>query len=151
MSHILELVGIGSMIKLRRPSGATWHVGLIKLGEKLVIEPGWEDFVNANYVSPNDLLVFKHVGRIEFEVLIFDPWGCEKSGIEEIIRNTSIPLVPRDKSNMYSYVEKSHKIQEERGYNKAIEISETETSAKKRSNQKSSKQAMFPLNKLICK
>jgi B3 DNA binding domain len=132
MPHILELAG--SMIRLKLSSGTTWPVGFIKLNEKLVIKPGWDDFVNANDVSLNDLLVFKYVGGVDFEVLIFDPWGCEKSDIQEIIRNPPLPMIPGEKYNT------SHRTQEVIEYSKATEISETETPAKKRPNQKSSKQ-----------
>lgn len=123
------------MIKLKRPSGATWHVGLTRLNDKLVIQHGWEYFINENGVSTNDLLVFKYVCGIEFEVLIFDPWGWEKSDIDEITKNASTPLVRRNKSSMSGP--------------DTAQISDSETPAKNRPNTKSSKHAMFPLNKLV--
>ncbi|XP_078178689.1 B3 domain-containing protein Os12g0592300-like isoform X2 [Carex rostrata] len=121
--HIPE--ELGSLIKLKRPSGATWHVGLTRLNDKLVIQPGWEYFINTNGVQTNDLLVFKYVSGIEFEVLIFDPWGWEKSDIDEITKNTSTPLVRRNKSSMSEP--------------ETAQISDSETPAKNRPNTKSRK------------
>ncbi|KAJ4788112.1 hypothetical protein LUZ62_039358 [Rhynchospora pubera] len=70
----------GKVLELKRPSGGTWHVGLIMSGEKLVLQPGWNDFASANRISQNDHLVFKFIGESKFEVFIFDPTGCEKGG-----------------------------------------------------------------------
>jgi hypothetical protein len=39
---------------------------------------GWRDSVTANKIDENDLLVFKYRSNSSFDVLIFDPTGCEK-------------------------------------------------------------------------
>ncbi|KAJ3685491.1 hypothetical protein LUZ61_014655 [Rhynchospora tenuis] len=70
----------GKVLQLKRPSGDTWHVGLMMSGDKLVLQPGWNDFASANKLSQNDHLVFKFIGESKFEVFIFDPTGCEKGG-----------------------------------------------------------------------
>lgn len=70
---------IGKVIQLKRPSGDTWHVSLIWTGEELALQSGWNQFVVANDISPNDFMVFKFIGGFRFEVLIFDPNGYEKS------------------------------------------------------------------------
>ncbi|KAJ4788110.1 B3 domain-containing protein [Rhynchospora pubera] len=67
----------GKVLELKRPSGGTWYVGLIMSGNKLVLQPGWNDFARANNISQNDHLVFKFIGGSKFEVFIFDPTGCE--------------------------------------------------------------------------
>ncbi|KAF3333815.1 B3 domain-containing protein [Carex littledalei] len=71
---------VGKLLELERPSGSTWYVGLIRSGDKLVLQPGWNDFASANNVSQNDHLVFKFIGESKFQVFIFDPTGCEKGG-----------------------------------------------------------------------
>jgi B3 DNA binding domain len=70
---------IGKVIQLKRPSGDTWHIGLIWTGEELALQSGWNQFVVANDISQNDFVVFKFIGGSKFEVLIFDPNGYEKS------------------------------------------------------------------------
>ncbi|KAJ3685490.1 hypothetical protein LUZ61_014654 [Rhynchospora tenuis] len=70
----------GKVLELKRPSGDTWHVGLVMSGDQLVLQPGWNDFASANRISQNDHLVFKFMGESKFEVFIFDPEGCEKGG-----------------------------------------------------------------------
>ncbi|KAJ4781532.1 B3 domain-containing protein [Rhynchospora pubera] len=131
---------VGNVTKLIRPSGAMWQVGLIRSGEMLVFEPGWKDFVCANDVLPDDLLVFKYVGGSAFEVSIFDPWGCEKSdGIEETTRVASIL---RDKSNLSEpegYVEKLHDMVEGRECSIIARSSENLSSCRKQSDLTSRK------------
>ncbi|KAJ3685833.1 hypothetical protein LUZ61_014997 [Rhynchospora tenuis] len=126
---------VGNVIKLIMPSGAMWQAGLIRSGEMLVLEPGWKDFVCANDVSRDDLLVFKYVGGLAFEVSIFDPWGCEKSdNIEETTQDAS---TLRDKSDCY--MEKSHEMVEGRQCNKIAKSSDNMTSCRKQSNLNSRK------------
>jgi B3 DNA binding domain len=71
---------VGKLLELKGPTGTTWYVGLIRSGNKLVLQPGWNDFASANNISQNDHLVFKFVGESKCEVFMFDPTGCEKSG-----------------------------------------------------------------------
>ncbi|KAJ3685494.1 hypothetical protein LUZ61_014658 [Rhynchospora tenuis] len=66
------------VLELKRKNGSTCHVGLIASGGKLILQPGWNNFISANGVSQNDLLIFKFMGGSKFEVQIFDPTGCEK-------------------------------------------------------------------------
>lgn len=76
--HFSDLVG--KLLKFRRPDGDTWQVGLIGMGNKLVLQPGWSDFASCNNVLQNDLLFFKLVSRSTFEVRIFDSYGWENGG-----------------------------------------------------------------------
>ncbi|KAF3335847.1 B3 domain-containing protein [Carex littledalei] len=86
---------VGKVLELKRPNGHVRYVGLIKNGEKLVLQPGWHDFG----VSQNDLLVFKYKGGITFEVLIFDQSGSEKSSRTEENSNGSMQIVTKDESS----------------------------------------------------
>ncbi|KAJ3674365.1 hypothetical protein LUZ60_004981 [Juncus effusus] len=76
---------IDQFIELKLPNGASWRVGLVKCGSKLALQDGWFEFARQNSISQNDLLVFKFKGGSEFEVVIFDSDGLEKSiGGDEI-------------------------------------------------------------------
>lgn len=86
----------GKVLELTRPNGHVHHVGLIKNGENLVLQPGWHDFVSDNGVSQSDLLVFKYKRGITFEVLIFDQSGSEKSYITEEMSKCSMQFVTKD-------------------------------------------------------
>ncbi|KAJ4820510.1 B3 domain-containing protein [Rhynchospora pubera] len=70
---------IAKNVELKGPSGNIWHVGVIELVENLTFQSGWKDFVIANSIKANDLLVFKYNRESSFEVQIFDPSGCQRS------------------------------------------------------------------------
>ncbi|XP_078170263.1 B3 domain-containing protein Os12g0592300-like [Carex rostrata] len=72
----------GSMrenVELEGPSGATWHVKMIRSKNKFALQSGWKDFVTANHIDQNDILVFTYNGNYSFKVVIFDWSGCEKA------------------------------------------------------------------------
>ncbi|XP_078160146.1 B3 domain-containing protein LOC_Os12g40090-like [Carex rostrata] len=66
-------------VELEGPSGITWHVKTIRLDKTLTLQSGWKDFVTANQIDKNDILVFTYNGNSSFKVLIFDPSGCQKA------------------------------------------------------------------------
>ncbi|XBH67709.1 hypothetical protein VPH35_096039 [Triticum aestivum] len=68
----------GLDLKLKAPSGETWHVGVSKVANELFLRSGWGGFAKAHELQENDLLLFTCTGNASFEVLIFDPSGCEK-------------------------------------------------------------------------
>jgi B3 DNA binding domain len=55
-----------------------WQVGVIQSAGRLTFLSGWKDFLIANYVEANDLLVFKYSGNSSFQVQIFVSSGCER-------------------------------------------------------------------------
>jgi hypothetical protein len=70
---------IGKVIQLKRPSGDTWHIDLIWAGEELVLQSSWNQFIVANDIV-NDFMVLKFIGGSKFVVLIFFiQVGIEKS------------------------------------------------------------------------
>ncbi|KAJ4804416.1 B3 domain-containing protein [Rhynchospora pubera] len=69
---------ICDIVKLKGPSGRTWRIEVLKSENKLSLKSGWRNFVIANKIDKNDLLIFKHRGNSSFNVLIFDSSGCEK-------------------------------------------------------------------------
>ncbi|KAJ1690157.1 hypothetical protein LUZ63_014312 [Rhynchospora breviuscula] len=82
--HFSSLVG--KFLKFKCPGGDTWQVELIKAGDKLVLEAGWNKFAGSNNVWQDDLLTFKLVSGSTFEVRIFDSLGweiCGSSGEEK--------------------------------------------------------------------
>ncbi|KAJ4788108.1 B3 domain-containing protein [Rhynchospora pubera] len=66
------------IVKLKGPSGRTWPIEVLKSENKLSLKSGWTNFVTANKIDENDLLVFKYSGNSSFDVVIFDRSGCEK-------------------------------------------------------------------------
>jgi B3 DNA binding domain len=66
-------------VELKCPSGITWHVKMIKSNGNFIFQSGWRDFIIANKIEKNDILVFKYSGNSSFEVIIFDPSGCQKA------------------------------------------------------------------------
>ncbi|KAJ3702440.1 hypothetical protein LUZ61_006145 [Rhynchospora tenuis] len=69
---------IAKEVKLKGPNGNIWEVGVTKLVENLSFQSGWKDFVIANSIKANDLLLFKcNSESSSFEVKIFHPSRCE--------------------------------------------------------------------------
>ncbi|KAJ4781176.1 B3 domain-containing protein [Rhynchospora pubera] len=95
------------VLELKWKNGASCHVGLIASGDKLILQPGWSNFVYANNVSQNDILLFKFMGGSKFEVQIFDPTGREKiNDPMELVSTTKITSSQLDNS----HVEKSDEV-----------------------------------------
>uniref|UniRef100_A0A0E0KGE9 TF-B3 domain-containing protein n=1 Tax=Oryza punctata TaxID=4537 RepID=A0A0E0KGE9_ORYPU len=71
---------ISEDVNLKSPSGKTWSIGVANsdTGE-LVLRSGWKEFVDGNGVQEDDCLLFRYSGVSSFDVLIFDPSGCEKA------------------------------------------------------------------------
>ncbi|XP_078182255.1 B3 domain-containing protein Os12g0592300-like [Carex rostrata] len=72
----------GSMrenVELEGPSGITWHVKMIRSNNTFALRSGWKEFVIANRIDKNDVLVFTYNGNSSFKVVIFNWSGCEKA------------------------------------------------------------------------
>ncbi|TVU49362.1 hypothetical protein EJB05_00670, partial [Eragrostis curvula] len=65
-------------VDLQAPSGDTWRIGVEKHDDELYLLSGWEDFVKAQEMKENDLLIFTCSGNSSFDVLIFEASGCVK-------------------------------------------------------------------------
>ena len=67
-------------IELEGPSGYTWHVKIERSqsDNTFALQSGWKEFVTANKIYENDILVFTFKDNSSFKVLIFDRSGCEK-------------------------------------------------------------------------
>jgi B3 DNA binding domain len=70
---------IDGTVELKVPGGNVWQVSVIKSTGNLTFQSGWKDFVIANCVEENDLLVFKYSGNSSFQAQISDPNGCERT------------------------------------------------------------------------
>ncbi|KAJ3678138.1 hypothetical protein LUZ60_001941 [Juncus effusus] len=68
---------IGKIVKLKGPSGNIWQIGVTKRAAKFVLRVGWKEFILANDIKENDILIFKYNGNSSFEVQIFQN-GCER-------------------------------------------------------------------------
>ncbi|KAF0922562.1 hypothetical protein E2562_038032 [Oryza meyeriana var. granulata] len=71
---------ISEEVNLKSPSGKTWSIGVVNsdTGE-VVLQSGWKEFVDAHSIQEGDCLLFRYSGVSSFDVLIFDPSGCEKA------------------------------------------------------------------------
>nr|DAD46874.1 TPA_asm: hypothetical protein HUJ06_016811 [Nelumbo nucifera] len=70
---------LSSPVTLRGPTGKVWKVGLVKAGDSLFFQYGWDEFVEDHNLEEEDLLVFRYSGSSTFDVLMFDQLNlCEK-------------------------------------------------------------------------
>ncbi|XP_078164804.1 B3 domain-containing protein Os03g0622100-like [Carex rostrata] len=101
---------IGETVELKGPSGNVWQVGVIKSPQKFTFQTGWKNFVIANDIEADDLLVFKYIGNFSFQVQIFDPTGCQRTASffakrEEIqaqeSSDSSVKIMEGPANNMY--------------------------------------------------
>jgi hypothetical protein len=79
---------LSGTIKLESPNGNVYDVEVSEHLNKLMLRHGWEAFVDANHIEENDFLIFRHIEKSHFEVLIFDTDGCEKVFSCAGLRNT---------------------------------------------------------------
>ncbi|XP_009801949.1 B3 domain-containing protein REM10 [Nicotiana tabacum] len=61
-----------------RRDGKKW---LVKLNDYR-FEAGWSDFAEHHDLQLGDMLVFRHEGNMEFEVVIFDSSHCDREYVE---------------------------------------------------------------------
>jgi hypothetical protein len=66
-------------IKLETRNGSSCDVAVKTGADKIILQSGWEEFVNSHEIGKGDFLVFRYSGDSRFEVGIFDPSGCEKA------------------------------------------------------------------------
>jgi hypothetical protein len=69
---------ISGTIKLEAPTSQIFDVGVAKKTNKMILQSGWEAFVDANQMQENYFLVFRHLGMSCFKVTVFDSHGEEK-------------------------------------------------------------------------
>ncbi|KAG0548526.1 hypothetical protein BDA96_01G174100 [Sorghum bicolor] len=79
---------LSGTIKLESPNGNLYDVEVSEHLNKLMLGHGWEAFVDANHIEENDFLIFRHIEKSHFEVMIFDTDGCEKVFSCAGLRNT---------------------------------------------------------------
>ncbi|XP_078177682.1 B3 domain-containing protein Os12g0592300-like [Carex rostrata] len=70
---------ISERIKLKDPNGKTWKIEVFKSYNNVSLHSGWTDFVTANKIDENDLLIFTYSSSSSFDVLIFNASGYEKA------------------------------------------------------------------------
>ncbi|XP_062209351.1 B3 domain-containing protein Os03g0619600-like [Phragmites australis] len=80
---------LSGTIKLKSPNGSLYDVEITERFNKVVLRHGWEAFVDAHHIEENDFLLFRHIEKSCFEVLILDSDGCEKVFSCTGIQNTS--------------------------------------------------------------
>lgn len=57
-----------------RRGGGEWTVTITNQS----LANGWANFASDNGLVVGDVLVFRHEGEMQFEILVFDQTGCEK-------------------------------------------------------------------------
>ncbi|XP_038719473.1 B3 domain-containing transcription factor VRN1-like [Tripterygium wilfordii] len=70
-------INLLNMVILRVPSGAVWHVALLKEDGDVWLCRGWREFVEFYSLECGHLVLFQHEGCSEFDVLIFDKSATE--------------------------------------------------------------------------
>uniref|UniRef100_A0A0A9F1G3 TF-B3 domain-containing protein n=1 Tax=Arundo donax TaxID=35708 RepID=A0A0A9F1G3_ARUDO len=81
---------VSGTIKLESPNGSQYDIEVMERSNKTVLRHGWEAFVVAHCIEENDFLLFRHIEKLCFEVLILDSHGCEKVFPCAGIKNTSV-------------------------------------------------------------
>lgn len=76
-------------VKLESRNGNTFDVHVTEDLHKLVLQSGWEVFVNAHGITMGDFLVFNYDGNSRFKVLIFEPSGCERLSSSRLSMKTA--------------------------------------------------------------
>jgi hypothetical protein len=66
-------------IKLETRNGNICDVAVKTGADKIILQSGWEEFVNSHELGKGDFLVFRYSGDSKFKVGVFDPSGCEKA------------------------------------------------------------------------
>ncbi|KAL6637437.1 hypothetical protein ACP70R_025009 [Stipagrostis hirtigluma subsp. patula] len=79
---------LSGIIKLESPNGCLYDVEVTEHSNKMVFRHGWEAFVDAHHIEENDSLLFRHIEKCCFEVLIFGSDGCERVFSCAGIKNT---------------------------------------------------------------
>ncbi|OEL18169.1 B3 domain-containing protein [Dichanthelium oligosanthes] len=97
---------LSGTIKLKSPNGSLYDVEVVKRFNKVVLQHGWEAFVDAHGIEEHDFLLFCHIEKSCFEVLIFDSVGCEKFFSCAGIRNT--PNFQEGSVNSFDISSSSH-------------------------------------------
>ncbi|XP_037404721.1 B3 domain-containing protein Os03g0620400-like [Triticum dicoccoides] len=70
---------ISRTIELESRNDSMYTVEVSKLMNETVLrQRGWEAFVDAHRVEENDSLLFRHIEKSRFEVLVLDSDDCEK-------------------------------------------------------------------------
>jgi hypothetical protein len=70
---------LSGTIKLESPNRGSYDVEVTEHCNKVVFRHGWGQFVESHHIKENDYMLFRHVERSCFEVVIFDSDGCEKA------------------------------------------------------------------------
>ena len=79
---------LSGRIKLESPNGTLYNVEVIERYNKTLLQRGWEAFVDANHLQENNFMLFHHIEKSRFEVLILESDGCEKVFPCAGVRNT---------------------------------------------------------------
>ncbi|CAN6282230.1 unnamed protein product [Urochloa humidicola] len=79
---------LSGRINLESPNGSLFDVEVTERYNKTVLQRGWEAFVYANGIQEHDFVLFHHIKKSHFEVLILDSDGCEKVFPCAGVRNT---------------------------------------------------------------
>lgn len=88
---------ISESMDIESPDGSVYAVKGIKYMNKMLPQCGWKAFVDAHPIDQNDSLLFQHIEKARFKVLIIDPDGCEKVFPCNGIRISSSNIQERDK------------------------------------------------------
>lgn len=63
---------LSDLIKITTPVGESWHIGVEKVGETLLLHDGWQKFMEHHSVGRGYYLIFNYEGNSKFDVHIFD-------------------------------------------------------------------------------
>lgn len=63
---------------LEGPTDKAWFVNLKKVDDNVILEKGWEGFVEDNCLEFGDFLMFRYNGFTKFSITLYGHNGCKK-------------------------------------------------------------------------
>jgi hypothetical protein len=94
---------LSKSIVIESPDGNVYDVKVTKHMNKIVLQCGWEVFIDAQRIEDNDSLLFQYIENSRFKVLILDSDGCEK-----VVSCSGIKTTSNAREQAAEYVDISH-------------------------------------------
>ncbi|KAK1281742.1 putative B3 domain-containing protein [Acorus calamus] len=92
-------------VSLVGPSRNTWHVNLVKNGNDVFFENGWQEFAKDHSLQTGEFLVFRFDENSHFNVSVYDKTACEKEEAFYADQSCEGSSVMEDHENMKKVME----------------------------------------------
>ncbi|KAL6637447.1 hypothetical protein ACP70R_025019 [Stipagrostis hirtigluma subsp. patula] len=69
---------VPAQVSLETRNHNSYTVGVTKYSEKIVFSAGWAAFVDTFDLNTDDSILFRYTGNFQFNVVVFNRFGCEE-------------------------------------------------------------------------